>query len=331
MLKSLARLLFGPSRDEARPKRYALGPPYGRRPALDDPPKHQRDAWTRDGFVVLPQVFSPGQLAAYRTVVDQVRTEVDDGKDEHGLGDRIGQLHQRHPELLDLAAAPQVLRFLTWAFGDDPVLFGSLNFERGSQQADHIDAIFFWPEPSYAMAGVWVALEDVDPDAGPLFYVPRSHTWPFLRSQDVVATRPELAARRAAAANLTDADRGALSWELYNAWLEDFLTMKARRKGESRPLPIKSGDVVIWHSLLAHGGSARKDPSLSRNSVVFHYIGRRTKLYTFEQFMLLDDSAVADALPQPMSLVDLDGRLSYMRYDYFVTHSDGKQVVHPLG
>jgi ectoine hydroxylase-related dioxygenase (phytanoyl-CoA dioxygenase family) len=210
-------------------------------------------------------------------------------------------------------------------------VFGSLNFERGTQQEAHIDAIFFWPEPSYAMAGCWVALEDIHADAGPLFYVPKSHTWPFYRSEDVVARRPDAAEKRKLARdpNFPADRRGAIVGELGEAWTEDFKALERANQAERRPITLKAGDVVFWHSLLAHGGSARINPALSRRSVVFHYIGKRTKLYSFEQFMLFDESELKNQQHQAMDLASYKGRIQYMRYPYFVTYTP-QQVVHTL-
>lgn len=291
-----------------------------------------KDQWVSNGFSILRRAYNADQIAAYNAIVAKVRTEVDDGKDENGYGDRIGQLHQKHPELLNLAADERVLSFLKWAFNDDPVIFGSLNFEKGTQQDAHIDAIFFWPEPSYSMCGCWVALEDIHPDSGPLFYVPNSHTWPFYRSQDVAATRPELAAKRAAARDPSfPADqRGTIVGELGNAWTEDFRALETSKKTDRPPISLKAGDVVFWHSLLAHGGSPRINPALSRKSVVFHYIGKKTKLYTFEQFMLYDERKLAEQTPQGMDLGNFAGKLEYMRYPHFVTYPASGQTVHPL-
>jgi len=156
-------------------------------------PEWAREHWLRDGYVVLPNVYSRERVAEYNRVVARERLSVPEDKDEFGYGERLGQLHQKYPELLDLASDNVVLKFLSYAFGDEPVVFGSLNFERSTEQKAHIDAIFFYPQPIYSMAGCWVALEDVHPDAGPLFYLPGSHRWPFSNGEDVVAGRPELA------------------------------------------------------------------------------------------------------------------------------------------
>ncbi len=282
--------------------------------------------------MTLPGLFSAETLERYKATVARVRSETDHGPDEYGLGDRIGQLHQREPDLLDLASHPEILRFLTWAFGEDPVLMGSLNFDKGTQQDAHIDAIFFWPEPSYSMAGVWIALEDVSPDAGPLFYLSGSHQWPFFSSDAVVASFPELAERREAArrGQLSEEEKASLIAELGVAWSQKLNRLQSELAGEPVRPALKAGDAVIWHSLLAHGGSPRLDPSLSRKSVVFHYFGSTAKLLTMEQFMLHDGDELPHLPPTATPRMRYQG-LEYMRFDYFVTYSAKGQVVHPLG
>lgn len=290
-----------------------------------------RQRWIEDGFVVLPSVFDASQIGAYNEIVAKVRRDVDDGKDAYGYGDRIGQLHQKEPKLLELASAPQILTFLDWAFGDEPVLMGSLNFQRGTQQQAHIDAIFFWPEPCYAMAGAWVALEDIHPDAGPLFYIPGSHRWPFFHSDDVVRSRPELANRRDAAreGRLPAEEKGPLIGALADAWTEDLIRLHETHRAERVPISLRAGDVVIWHSLLAHGGSPRNNPAMSRLSAVFHYFGRSAGLFTFDQFMLYGAEELPHQTPQGPALHQY-GALSYMRFPQFVTYSGGREIIHPL-
>lgn len=287
--------------------------------------------WIRDGFVVLPGIFKADQIARYNAIVSKVRSEVDDGKDEQGYGDRIGQLHQKKTDLLELASSPKVLDFLKWALGDDPLLMGSLQFQKGTQQEAHIDAIFFWPEPAYSMAGLWVALEDIHEDAGPLFYLPGSHKWPFYRSEDVVRSRPELAARRIAARNgeLSVAEHGAVLGEIGNAWTEDFIKLEREYQKTRVPICLRAGDVVVWHSLLAHGGSPRNDPTRSRVSAVFHYFGKQSKLFTNEQFMLYDNAQLIQQASATPEVCHHNG-IDFMRFPNFVTYSDGKEILHPI-
>lgn len=285
--------------------------------------------WRKNGFVVIPGVFKQDQIQRYNSIVSRVRASVDDGKDEHGYGDRIGQLHQKEPDLLELASSPKIIQFLKWAFGDDPILMGSLQFQRGTQQEAHVDAIFFWPQPSFSMAGVWVALEDIHVDSGPLFYLPGSHKWPFTRSEHVAQQNPELAERRAIAASLDPDARNALVGDLGNAWTRELVKLESKYKKDRVPICMKAGDVVIWHSLLAHGGSPRNDPSRSRQSAVFHYLGRNTKLFTFEQFMLYDAADVPLQAPTAPEIAQHNG-VHFMRFPDFVTYSNGKAILHPV-
>ena len=290
-----------------------------------------RRSWLNDGYVVLPQLFSHDEIQSYNASVKAVRENYDNGRDAHGFGDRIGQLHQYCPELVKFAAHPTIIAFLKWAFSDAPVLFGSLNFDRGTQQEAHIDAIFFYPQPLYSMAGAWIALEDVNPDAGPLFYLSGSHRWGFRHSEDVVRDRPDLADAREKArrGELGPDERGQVVSRIASAWTQDLLSLEMERNAARTPMPIKAGDVIIWHSLLAHGGLPRRRAALGRKSVVFHFIGRNTKLYTFEQFLLYSRDEFGTQPSQPMNLCSQFG-LEVMQYPYFVTYHEGREIVHPL-
>jgi ectoine hydroxylase-related dioxygenase (phytanoyl-CoA dioxygenase family) len=290
-----------------------------------------RRGWIDDGFVVLPGVYGHETVERYNGIVEKVRREVREGKDGFGFGDRIGQLHQVQSELLVVPSAQRVRDFLRWAFGDEPIVFASLQFEKGTQQEAHIDAMFFWPEPSYSMAGAWIALEDVHPDAGPLFYLPGSHRWPFLHSDDVVRARPELSRLRdaARAGSLAPPEQQQLVHQLGNAWTEEFRKLEAEFSVPRVPVYPRAGDVVIWHSLLAHGGAPRNDASLTRRSAVFHFFGRNAALCTVEQFMLHSGPELA-RLASSAPPLERWGDLEYMRFPYFVTYDQGQEIIHPL-
>lgn len=310
------------------PQPAATGP--DRSPTASDVPPEWRRDWEEKGYLVLPGLFSKETLQQHLDIVAAARRGLPDGKDEYGHGDRIGQLHQKHRELMQIAADQRVLSFLKWAFNDDPLLFGSLNFDRGSQQELHIDAIFFYTEPAYAMAGLWVALEDVHPDAGPLFYVPGSHRWPFYRGEDVVAADAQLAEEASVVSGPGTHDKRAdVVSRLGQKWTELTLNMEKQKQVERAPAVLKAGDAVIWHALLAHGGSPRLNPALSRKSVVFHYIGDNARLYTFDEFFL---KTSAELLNQPGQTNHRAtwNNLRYINYDYFVTYDKGEERLHRL-
>ncbi|MBB6123743.1 phytanoyl-CoA dioxygenase family protein [Sphingobium subterraneum] len=306
------------------PKPHQLVPEHSDRIGSNSVPIHLKNQWIEEGFVCIPSVASRSEIEDHNKIVTDFRRLLDDCLDPYGFGDRIGQLHQVCPDLMNISAKSEIVAFLSWAFGEDPVLFGSLQFEKGTEQSPHIDAIFFWPEPAYAMAGVWVALEDVDPEAGPLFYIPGSHKWPFFHSDDVVDRRPDLKERWSSSANIDEV--GDLVSAVGNAWTEDFIAMERERGGQRITPKIRAGDVVIWHSLLAHGGATRINPTLSRRSVVYHYFGKTAKLYTFSQFMLTARDDIKNLQPTVMPRGSYNG-LEFMQFPQFATYSDGIERV----
>ena len=233
---------------------------------------------------------------------------------------------------MNLARNPGILDFLEYVLQDEPILFGSLNFEKGTQQAIHVDAIFFWPEPYYAMVGVWVALEDVDMENGPLMYVPGSHKWEMIRAEDIVEGNPALLNERekARAGNfISSAERADLVSRMGNQWTEKFIRIMEEKRVEPVQVAMKRGDVAVWHSLLAHGGSMIVDKARSRKSVVYHYLGKNSLLFSFENFMLLNRDEFRKNNSEKISSKHYEG-MDYISYPYFVTYNEGQQEVHNL-
>ena len=74
--------------------------------------------------------------------------------------------------------------------------FQTLNFPVGTQQDAHSDSVHFSNLPERFMCGVWLAMEDVAPEAGLLFYYNGSHRWPTrLRERPRLGAGPFWTAR----------------------------------------------------------------------------------------------------------------------------------------
>ena len=71
-----------------------------------------------------------------------------------------------------IAANEVVLGLLSKLYGRAAFPFQTLNFPVGTQQEMHSDSVHFSSLPERFMCGVWLAMEDVGPDSGPLFYYP---------------------------------------------------------------------------------------------------------------------------------------------------------------
>ena len=254
-------------------------------------PEADKEHWREHGWVILRQSVD---LA----VIDDLKHQIQEYRQRHksettnaktGEGLRIGLLHTTNRTSREVGFNAQARAFLRWAFESEPVLFGSLTFDIGSEQEAHIDAAFFYTQPETSMAGVWTAFEDIHEDSGPLFYVDKSHTWPRLKAADVLARDPDLAARVAAfrASGATKPDL-KLSDEVYKAYIAEVERMTEEHGGRMLAM-LDKGDVFIWHPWLVHGGMPRNNPSFTRRSMVVHYIGSDAKMWDQHDFFLRGD------------------------------------------
>jgi ectoine hydroxylase-related dioxygenase (phytanoyl-CoA dioxygenase family) len=162
----------------------------------------------------------------------------------------------------ELACYPQILTLLDFLYGRKPIPFQTLNFSVGSQQRAHSDTIHFSSLPARFMCGVWVALEDITEENGPVFYYPGSQR---LTEYDFshIRTTPDIT-----------------SYENYNEY-EDFIEKIVEvNKLEKKKFLAKKGDLLIWSSNIIHGGSPVTKEGASRWSQVTHYFFEDCYYYT---------------------------------------------------
>ena len=88
---------------------------------------------------------------------------------------KINDLYLEYQDVLNMGLHENVVSILVDILVDKPVLINSLNLDYGTQQDFHVDSLFMTPPSPYNMVAMWVALEDVSPNAGPLAYFPKSH------------------------------------------------------------------------------------------------------------------------------------------------------------
>ena len=88
-------------------------------------------------------------------------------------------------DVLSLATNATVLEILSTLYGRKAWPFQTLNFPLGTQQHYHSDAVHFSSVPERFMCGVWVALEDIGEEQGPLEYYPGSHAWPIYSNEHI--------------------------------------------------------------------------------------------------------------------------------------------------
>jgi len=239
-------------------------------------PKERLATWINDGYMILEGAVSPdlvdrflGDLGDLLSRDDHgVRMTYWDGPNHHYGDARPDRLNYAEAKVLDLHArmsaaqqvifAPAIQAALGDIFEDEAVAFQSLYFEYGSQQGAHQDTAFVYTRPAYHFVASWVALQDVTPGSGELFYYPGSQ-----KLDDLIFSGGNKELRS-----------GDPASDNYSTELEKIATDAGLVR--SRFLPRK-GDVLLWSADLIHGGEAILTKE-SRRSIVTHYCPRRAKI-----------------------------------------------------
>lgn len=152
------------------------------------------------------------------------------------------------------AANTKVVDLLGKLYGRSAFPFQTLNFPVGTQQAAHTDIVHFSSQPEKFMCGVWLAMEDITAENGPLFYYPGSHRWPVMSNA--------LIGRRGFGNPL-----GSAQAPFDHAW-----TAMCEAQGvQPETFIARKGQAVIWCANLLHGGSRQINPCATRWSQVTHY------------------------------------------------------------
>lgn len=231
-----------------------------------------------DGFVVLPQLvpdtLCDAVVSDFRSYVTRLNADqAEKALDKDGRYLRLVNLHTASTNALALGLQPGILEILDFLFGYRAAIYTSLYFEYGTQQAIHRDSPFFETFPRNYFLGIWTALEDIEPDSGPLMYIPGGHRFTCDPHEiyDAVRRRsPDLGEQALLAQSLET---------YYGCVIET-----SKSVHEPVTVPLKKGDVAIWHPALPHGGSPAANPSLTRRSIVFHCAPEVTQVYQHQVF-----------------------------------------------
>lgn len=208
------------------------------------------------GFLVLPGAYSDVEIAQVgdvvarawndntsHVVVDNLssgrRSRIADlSAEERTHSFKINDLYLISEDIRKICLKEEVVAVLTSLLGEPPVLCNTLNLEKSSQQAGHVDALYMTPRTPNHLAATWIALEDCSPQAGPLFYYPGSHKIPLY--------------------TFSNGSYHAISEEMdaWSAYIEAEIASRGLKKEYFYP---KKGDAFIWHANLVHGGGRIED------------------------------------------------------------------------
>jgi phytanoyl-CoA hydroxylase len=153
----------------------------------------QRAQYDRDGFIVVPEVFSAEEIAELRRVTDEfvaaaarvtANDEVYDLEDTHSPQEprvrRLKAPHLIHPAYFRASRNATVVAILKDLWGGVRFDTGKLNMKSAGYGAPvewHQDWAFY-PHTNDDLAAVGIMLDDVDMENGPMLVVPGSHQGP---------------------------------------------------------------------------------------------------------------------------------------------------------
>lgn len=221
---------------------------------LDPESRELVRSYARDGHAVID--LRSAEFNRIATGIDQAL------RGRHASTNRIQDAWRYVPEVRELASSEVVKRTLRTLYGRRPIPFQTLNFRRGTEQRTHSDVVHFDSMPQRFMAGVWIALEDIGPDSGPLHYYPGSHRLAEYLPHEVC---------------LSGSGTVAARYQEYEDFLTRLLDSSGLRKEVVRP---RKGEAFIWAANTLHGGEPIADPDSTRFSQVTHYYFEGCRYWT---------------------------------------------------
>lgn len=211
--------------------------------------------WTAEGYAIIKNFFPDETVKNINKLLQKLLSEKklpikDNRKIMHSV--RISN------EMRDLVNTPELNEILKLLMGKELDLFQSVNFLKGSEDPAHSDFIHMSTYPYGYLIAVWIALEDITLENGPLYFYPGSHKLPYIMNKDF---------QHGGNRWLTGKDYKKRYSEKINKTINE-------KNLDKRVFTAATGDVLIWHANLLHGGSPIVNTTITRKSMVLHYFAK---------------------------------------------------------
>lgn len=210
------------------------------------------EKWEREGYLHLEQYYA---IDFVNRINEALALALSSGDVAFNYtGKKVLFAHKKVASLKEIINDTSLRELLESLTQEKIVPFQSINFQYGSEQAAHSDSVHMATYPQGGLIAIWVALDDIDEDNGPLFYYPGSHKLPYAENTAMGnTTGPVLAVNP------------NKNYEEYQQRIIEENGLKAE------VLSAKKGDVFIWHANLLHGGMPHLNKEKTRRSMVVHY------------------------------------------------------------
>lgn len=131
---------------------------------------------------------------------------------------------------------------------EKPRIIQSMYFEGNSATREHQDEYYLGSEKSGHMTAGWLALEEIKPDAGRFFILPKSHKLMNIKGNRDYITKN------------------------YENFVADLTSLISSKNIEFRAPYLSTGDFLLWNSLTVHGSIDSQNENFSRSSITAHAI-----------------------------------------------------------
>ncbi len=209
------------------------------------------EQFARDGYAIIDAEIPDLDAVCTRLIADLAP--------KYGGVGRIQDAWKANADVKMLATLPSIDRVLRLFYQRDPIPFQTLNFPAGTEQHTHSDTVHFHSVPHGFMCGVWIALQDIGEDCGPLHVYPGSHRMPAWDFHDL------------------GLPSGRESYARYEDCMEAYVQAAGLKK---HIVTMKKGQAVIWAATLLHGGEPITKIGSTRHSQVTHYYFSDCLYYT---------------------------------------------------
>lgn len=215
-----------------------------------------REQWARDGYAVVPQLFTREEVEGYKAHYMDLRSRGSYEGDMVGVDansndplkkfPRMIHMHRWDDRSLRWLIDPRLIETLAGLTGaGDPIAVQTMIYFKppGARgQALHQDNYYLRAQPSTCVAA-WLALDDCDIENGCMRVVPGSQNWPTL-----------CAIKADTSKSFTD------------------VAVPVPEGEEVRPIIMRAGDVLFFNGQLVHGSAPNVTPDRFRRALIAHYV-----------------------------------------------------------
>lgn len=245
--------------------------------------RDHKDFYDANGYVVIKNVFEPGEVDRLRTHYMKLREEGSHPGDLTGIKGDMDDPLVRYPRMIHMHYWDEIsmkwmldLRLkeaLVGLLNDEPLAVQTMLYFKppGARgQALHQDNFYLRVKPGTCMAA-WMALDDCDQENGCMQVVPGSQDWPILCPETADTT-----------VSFTD------------------VTVPLPSGSKAVPVEMKAGDVLFFNGSIVHGSFPNKSTDRFRRALIAHYIeGNSEQLSTFYERVFRMDGTEVKVPPSP--------------------------------